>query len=226
MEALTFLAALQEPRSLSLKIAAPYTLISDLRDAVTGRNIEIGAQNMNEYSSGAYTGEISLVMLKDVGAQFVILGHSERRILFGEDDERIRAKVERAVVEGFPIILCVGEKEDEKGQTYEVLERQLSSALEDLSPEHLEKVTIAYEPVWAIGTGEAATPTEVNKIHREIQDLLLEKFAITLPILYGGSVSPENIGDFVRQQYVAGALVGGASLDSQKMNQMIQRLEV
>lgn len=226
-EALSFLAALQEPERLSLKIAAPYTLIAELVDACHGREVEIGAQNMHEAASGAYTGEISLGMLRDVGAKFVLIGHSERRHLFKESEEEIQAKVERAVVEGFPLILCVGETEEEKtqGETEEVLKRQLLSALEELSVEQLEKVLIAYEPVWAIGTGKNAIPSDVNNTHRSIRDILFQSLGAAPPILYGGSVSVENISDFLRFEHIAGALVGGASLEVSNVNQMIQKIE-
>jgi triosephosphate isomerase len=230
-EGLSFLAALDHTEHVGVYIAPPFTLIQDMAEFVRGTSVRIGAQNMSGHNSGAFTGEISVTMLKDVGASFVILGHSERRNIFLESDEEIAAKVERAVCENIPFILCVGEDREEKNadETQEVIKNQLVTAFSSLTEKHLKNAQIAYEPVWAIGTGDVATPQIVDEVHMFIQEVLSEMFsretALRTPILYGGSVKPENFSALVELKSVSGALIGGASLDVKLFNQMIKMIK-
>lgn len=182
---------------------------------------------MNDASEGAFTGEIAGDMLKDAGARFVLLGHSERRHLYGEDDAFINRKVKRAVETGLQPILCVGETkvEYEGGQTHEVIERQLMEGLKDLQPSQLENLVIAYEPVWAIGNGHSATPEiaqEVQHFCREIlAKILTEELAQQIVIQYGGSVNPSNANELLAQPDIDGLLIGGASLSLESFCQIV-----
>lgn len=199
-------------------LAVPFTAIYPLAQAAEGSRLLIGAQNMNDASEGAYTGEVAALMLIDAGAKFVLLGHSERRHLFGESDEWIHKKVVRAVKDGIAPLLCIGETLLERGdgRTKEVLERQLLSALSGLSAEELASLRIAYEPVWAIGTGETATPSLAQEAHSFIRSWLSshlsKEFADKTPLLYGGSVTPENSRQLLEEADIDGLLIGGASL--------------
>ncbi len=212
-------------------IAPPFTSISAAKHEVKKTSICIGAQNMSPFPKGAYTGEISSEMLKEAGAVFVILGHSERRHLFGEDHQIIRDKLLWALKENFEAILCIGETEEEreKGQIKEVLTKQLLDALQDFPSHKIEKLIIAYEPVWAIGTGKTATPEIVDQTHKFCRDILIkcfgEKEGDAIPILYGGSVKVENISAFIEQVNIDGALIGGASLDVNSFATIIHRVE-
>jgi len=190
-------------------IAPPFTALSTV--AALNSSFVIGAQNMHEAEEGAFTGEISARMLKEAGAKFVILGHSERRRLFHETDGTIHLKVKRAIEHGLIPLLCIGEtaEERETGKTEEVLARQLKVALKDISA---EKLVVAYEPVWAIGTGKTATPEMAEAAHQFCRSFVSDK----TPILYGGSVTPETAPELFKQPNIDGALVGGASLDAQK----------
>jgi triosephosphate isomerase len=212
-------------------LAPPYTSIEAARHAAEGSCIRIGAQNMNEYPKGAYTGEISSTMLKDVGAQFVILGHSERRQIFKEDDQMIHRKVKWAVREKLQPILCIGETREEReaNLTHTVLERQLGEGLGELDPDELTSLIVAYEPVWAIGTGKTATPQMAQEAHeicrKFISQKVGQKIAEMIPILYGGSVKPENTADLIKQRDIDGALVGGASLKVDSFAKIVQYAE-
>lgn len=229
-EAQSFLADMPGVSDCFVAIAPPYTLLSSIGELARRLGIKIGAQNMHESSHGAFTGEISSTMLKDVGCQFVILGHSERRHLFSETDERIARKVERAIVEDMPIVLCVGETEEERDlkETEEVLERQLKSALEVLTPNQISDVTVAYEPVWAIGTGKVASLEQIESAHKAIRGYLAKMFGQKVAeetyILYGGSVQPDNFEEILSLDDVDGALVGSASLKAASFNQLIDLL--
>ncbi len=199
-------------------ICPPFTAISAVARLVEGTSIKVGAQDVFWEDRGAYTGEISPVMLKEF-CQYVIVGHSERRKYFGETDEHVNRKVKAALAHGLIPIVCVGEnlEENEAGLTEEVVVRQVKGALAGLLPSEAEKVVIAYEPVWAIGTGKPATPEGAQAvIGGVVRPLLAELFgkeaAEKIRIQYGGSVDPSNIGGFVAQPDIDGALVGGASL--------------
>ncbi len=202
-------------------VAPPFTTIPAVKAAVAGSNILVGAQNMSDNESGAFTGEVAPAMLKDLGVDAVILGHSERRAIYGESDEFINRKVKLALSYGFEVILCVGEtlEEREAGQAEAVCQTQLLGGLKDVSKEEFSKVTIAYEPVWAIGTGKTATPEDADAIHAyirgEVEKLFDKDAADEVIIQYGGSVKPDNVKDLMAKENIDGALVGGASLKSE-----------
>lgn len=206
-------------------IAPPFTAIAAAKQAAEGSNIKIGAQNMHDALQGAFTGQISASMLKAQGVEFVLIGHSECRHVFGESDDLIRRKVERAFSEKLIPVLCVGEKlkEREADQTHAVLRRQLTSALEGL--ENIQTLVVAYEPVWAIGTGKVASPEMAQEAHLTCRKILAELagelVAAKIPILYGGSVKPENIAGLLAQPDIEGALVGGASLEVNSFHQLV-----
>lgn len=210
-------------------IAPPFTSIDVAVQHAKGSYLNVGAQNMSEYPKGAYTGEISSTMLKECGATFVIIGHSERRAHFHEDDEMIHRKVKWAIAEELLPVLCIGETQEErdKEMTETVLTRQLSEALKGFSEEHLENIVIAYEPVWAIGTGKTATPQMAEETHALIRAFLRttwgEGVAERIPLLYGGSVKPENAEALLSQENIDGALVGGASLEVESFGQIIEQ---
>lgn len=199
---------------VEILIAPPFTSLAVAAKFLKGSGIKLGAQNVFYESSGAYTGEISPLMLKDCGCDYVIVGHSERRQYFFETDEIINKKVRAAQGIGLSVILCIGEtlKEREEGKTFEVLRRQLAEGLKDVRPENL---VIAYEPVWAIGTGRTATPEQIAEAHGFIRNMLREAFkekVDEIRIQYGGSVNADNASTILNIENVDGALVGGASL--------------
>ena len=198
-------------------ICAPFTALSTVVERRYGTAVKVAAQNMHEEASGAFTGEVSAAMLGEVGVEAVVLGHSERRQLFGETDEALVRKVPAALAAGLEPILCVGESEEARdgGQTEAVLERQLQADLADVPGEALAGIVIAYEPIWAIGTGRTATPEQAQEVCAYIRDLLRERGGAgdEVRILYGGSVKPANAAELLGQLDIDGALVGGASLD-------------
>jgi len=211
-------------------IAPPFTALHGMNAYLKEHQIEnvnIGAQNMHDAREGAFTGEISLSMLQDSGATFVILGHSERRHIFGETSQMIQKKVEAAIKGGIEVILCIGETEEERDtdKTYSVLNEQLSIALETVNSDETSLLTIAYEPVWAIGTGRTATPEQAQEVHSWIRKELLERLgqkeSESISILYGGSVKPSNVQSLIQKDDIDGALVGGASLNPETYLQLI-----
>ena len=198
-------------------ICAPFTLLKDLKQATKGTNIKIGAQNMHFEEKGAFTGEISPLMLKELDMDYVVIGHSERRQYFNETDETVNKKVLKALEVGIDPILCVGETLEEAGNTKDVCKVQVEKALENVSKEDLAKVVIAYEPVWAIGTGKTATSEDANDVIayiREVVANLYGELANEVRIQYGGSVKPSNVAEIMNQSDIDGALVGGASLEA------------
>ena len=200
-------------------ICAPFTLLKDLKQATKGTNIKIGAQNMHFEEKGAFTGEISPLMLKELDMDYVVIGHSERRQYFNETDETVNKKVLKALEVGIDPIWCVGEtlEEREAGNTKDVCKVQVEKALENVSKEDLAKVVIAYEPVWAIGTGKTATSEDANDVIayiREVVANLYGELANEVRIQYGGSVKPSNVAEIMNQSDIDGALVGGASLEA------------
>ena len=200
-------------------ICAPFTLLKDLKRATKGTNIKIGAQNMHFEEKGAFTGEISPLMLKELDMDYVVIGHSERRQYFNETDETVNKKVLKALEVGIDPILCVGEtlEEREAGNTKDVCKVQVEKALENVFKEDLAKVVIAYEPVWAIGTGKTATSEDANDVIayiREVVANLYGELANEVRIQYGGSVKPSNVAEIMNQSDIDGALVGGASLEA------------
>ncbi len=224
----TLLPELVSSLDKRILLSVPYTLLFSAAKKAEGSLLEIGAQNVSDKDPGALTGEIACSMLLDAGARFVIIGHSERRHILQESDDVIQKKVVKSVASGLKTILCIGEtlREKESGAAESVLKRQITSALSTLSSDDMSKVILAYEPVWAIGTGVHATPDLAERLHAYcrsvIADLFDEKTAEFMPILYGGSVKPDNIAGFVQQDNIDGALVGGASLDPLDFLRIIQ----
>jgi len=210
---------LSEVEGVEVVIAPPFTSLSPVGQIVKGSRLGLAGQNFYFESKGAYTGEVSLEMLRDVGCDFALIGHSERRSLFGESDEAINKKVHGAIQMGVTAVVCVGETLEQRkaGATISIIENQLSKGLAGLSGEGLSRLAIAYEPVWAIGTGVNATPDQVVDIHKFIRKFLFESLGFSekvgARILYGGSVNPENSKQLLREEQIDGALVGGASLD-------------
>lgn len=206
-------------RNCEIVICPPYLSISEAVAAAAGTNIEVGGQDLFWLREGAYTGEVSAPMLQSAGCKWVIVGHSERRQYFHETDENVLKKTQAAIDAGLTPIVCVGERLDEReaGQTEAVLAAQFAGGLAPLVPKDFARVVIAYEPVWAIGTGKTATPEMAEAAHAfiraEISRAIGDEAADACRILYGGSVKPENIKGLMAQSNIDGALVGGASLD-------------
>ncbi len=222
------LAPLVEGESACVYLAVPFTSIASASACAKETNIVIGAQNMNDAREGAFTGEIAGLMLKEAGAGFVLLGHSERRHIFGESNELIHKKILRAVRDDIQPVVCIGETalQRKSDQTQKVIEEQLVSALEAVPKEALDSLMIAYEPVWAIGTGKVPTLHQIQEIHHFcrqcIAQILGARKASKIPILYGGSVKPENAADIVALDDVDGLLAGGASLNVEAFSAIIR----
>jgi len=204
--------------SVDIAVAPPYTALSEIADMLTDTNIGLGAQDMYWEQGGAFTGEISPLMLKDIGVKYAIIGHSERRAYFGETNETVNKKLNAAFKAGLSPIMCVGERlEDrEAKKTFEVIKDHIKGGLEGISNDAAAGIIIAYEPVWAIGTGKTATPQQAQEAHKYIRGLLAEMYgrelAEQIRIQYGGSVKPNNIKELIAEEDIDGALVGGASL--------------
>lgn len=200
-------------------ICAPFTNLPALVEAVKGTTLKVGAQNLHFEDNGAFTGEISGVMLKELGVDYVIIGHSERRAYFAETEEIVNKKVHAAFKHGLTPILCVGEKleEREAGRTKDVCKVQTEAAFAGLSAEQAAQVVIAYEPIWAIGTGKSSTAADANEVISYIRELVAGLYgqatADVVRIQYGGSVKPNNISEYMQESDIDGALVGGASLE-------------
>ncbi|MAF67446.1 MAG: triose-phosphate isomerase [Planctomycetes bacterium] len=207
-----------ERRDVEVAVFPPSVYLDEIARALMGSPIRVGGQNCCDEESGAFTGEVSATMLADVGAELVLVGHSERRHLYGEGDELIRRKVHAALDAGLDVILCVGEtiEEREAGHTEQVVARQLRAGLEGISAPEMARVTVAYEPVWAIGTGHTATAAQAGEVHAYLRGLLeglySEPVAAATRIQYGGSVKADNAAELMAVTDVDGALVGGASL--------------
>jgi len=208
-------------------LAPPYTALYSVRDVIKGSNISLASQNVFFEDKGAYTGEVAPGMLKDVGCTYAIIGHSERRKYFHERDEDVNLKVKKALAIGLKPIVCVGETEEErvKGITEFIVGVQVKKALFEI--ESLSHIVIAYEPVWAIGSGKVATPIEAEEVHRFIRGVLSETYGSAsknVRILYGGSVTPQNINELIDMEDIDGALVGGASLKPDTFLGIIQKV--
>lgn len=214
--------------NLRVMVAPAFTHLVQAEELTQGSRIEVLAQNMNAAESGAFTGEISAVMLSSIGIQKVILGHSERRAYYNETDASLKGKVTTAIDHDMEIVFCFGEELDQRksGSHPEVVNTQLETALFDLSPEQWSKIILAYEPVWAIGTGETASPEQAQEMHAYIRGLIASKYDQTLAdsisILYGGSVKPANALAIFSQPDVDGGLIGGAALDAEDFSSIIQ----
>jgi triosephosphate isomerase len=208
-------------------VAPSYLSLAAVKEAVTDSPVRVAAQNVAWEEQGAFTGEVSPPMLQDVGADMVIIGHSERRHVFGEDDVMINRRLRGALQFGLSPILCVGEtlEEREQEKTFTVIEEQLRQGLKDVQADQMEQVVVAYEPVWAIGTGKTATKEQAQEVHAFIRSTLAVLYEKTLAdsvrILYGGSVKPENIDSLMAQPDVDGALVGGAALQAESFARII-----
>jgi len=224
---LSFKLSLKDAREVDVIIAPTFTSLEAAIEAAKGSNVKIAAQNMHWESKGAYTGEISPIMLKDLGVSYCIIGHSERRQYFAETDHTVNKKVRSALDNGIIPIVCVGEtlEEREKGATNDVVGRQIKTALGGLSNTEAADLIIAYEPVWAIGTGKTSSAEDAQEVAARIRALIANDFgsesAEKIRIQYGGSVKPENIKSFMQQNDIDGALVGGASLDVDSFVQLI-----
>ncbi len=205
-------------------VCPPFTALSTVATTLAGSSIALGAQNMYQQDKGAFTGEISPLMLLDVGCRYVILGHSERRRRMGESSQAVNQKTRLALERGLIPIVCVGETwpERSEGQTQRIIEEQIAVSLADLSPAELGGLLIAYEPVWAIGTGQVATPDQAEEIHRFIRTLLPSDVSGRVRILYGGSVTPDNAAGLLEREELDGALVGGASLKADSFLAILQ----
>ena len=204
---------------VEIVVSPPFPSIHAAAEALRGSNVAVAGQNLHWEREGAFTGEVSGPMLKDAGAGLVIIGHSERRTLFGETDATVNRKLGAAFAHGLTPIVCIGETLDqrERNETFDVLDRQIKGGLDGVTADQLPRLVLAYEPVWAIGTGRNATPAQAGEAHHHIRERLRQWFGAEASqlcrVIYGGSVKPENIRDLAAQPDVDGALVGGASLD-------------
>ena len=223
-EAVDFVSSLRQGLSgittegIDIVIAPPFTALKAVTDSLADSGVYTAAQDMYWEEKGAYTGEISAVMLLDAGCRYVIIGHSERRKYFGESDTAVNRKIHRAIYHGLIPIVCVGEtlEQREMGDTFKIVRTQVEKALDGLSEEGVSSLIIAYEPVWAIGTGRTATPSQAEEVHGFIRSIIRESYgglaSNSVRIQYGGSVTPENIGKLLKEHDIDGALIGGASL--------------
>ncbi|MFW5649624.1 MAG: triose-phosphate isomerase [Candidatus Alkaliphilus sp. MAG34] len=208
-------------------VCCPFTVISEVKKAIEGSKVKLGAQNMHWEDEGAFTGEISANMLKDLGVDYVIIGHSERRQYFNETDEIVNKKVIKAIEKGLNPIVCVGETLDEreKNRTFDVVKEQTLAAFRDVSNDGMKDVVIAYEPIWAIGTGKTASSQDANEVIAYIRSLLENKYGIEISeevrIQYGGSVKPSNATEIMNETDIDGALVGGASLKAEEFLEIV-----
>ena len=207
-----------EKPNCDVVVCPPYTSLSEASKLLKGSQIKLGAQNMHFEENGAFTGEVSALMLKSVGCEYVILGHSERRHIFGERNEMINKKIKKALSAGLKPIFCVGEllEERERGTTNDVVKKQILKGLAEISADEMKNIIVAYEPVWAIGTGKTASPAQAQEVHEFIRDLVEITYSLEvandLVIQYGGSVKPDNAKELISQKDIDGALVGGACL--------------
>jgi triosephosphate isomerase len=213
---------------VEIVVCPPFTSLSDVREVILESNIKLGAQDCYWEKEGAFTGEVSCAMLRSAGCEYVIVGHSERRQYFGETNETVNKKAKAALKEGLKPIVCVGERIEERkaGKTFDVIKDHVTNSLAGLTRDDMLKTVIAYEPVWAIGTGLTATKEQAEEAHKYIRGLLQKMYdaelAGSVRIQYGGSVKPDNIKELISQEDVDGALVGGASLKSDSFSQIIK----
>lgn len=213
---------------VDIMISPPFTALSPVCGVIEGSNVSLGAQNLYWEKEGAFTGEISPPMLISAGCRYVIIGHSERRQHFGETDDTVNRKIKAALDHKLIPILCIGESEAQRdaGETFSILDKQIKKGLEGFFPENLTALVIAYEPIWAIGTGKTATSRQAQEVHAFLRDLMNQLFggdlADALRILYGGSVKPDNIAELMGMDDVDGALVGGASLNAESFSKIVK----
>ena len=219
--------AVSDVKDVDVLVFPTFISTNAVYNEVKGLNIKVGAQNLFWEEKGAFTGEVSASMLKDAGCSYVLIGHSERRQYFGEVDKTVNKKVKAASLNDIVPIVCVGEtlKEREENTTFKVIKKQVKESLSDLSQEEASKLVIAYEPVWAIGTGKTATPQQAQEVHafiREIYSQLYKNAADKVRILYGGSVKPDNVSELMKQSDIDGGLVGGASLEVESFIKLVK----
>ncbi len=213
---------------VDIAVCPPAVYLGELGKALHATNIGLGAQNVNSKTEGAYTGEISCSMLKDVGCRYVILGHSERRAIYGETDSIVNEKLHAVLAAGLTPIVCVGEtlEQREAGQTQQVVRSQCIGSLAGLTEDQMLKTVLAYEPVWAIGTGKTASPAQAEEVHKDIRSLLETQFSVgtaqKIIVLYGGSVKADNAQELLSEPNIDGALVGGASLKQDSFEGIIK----
>ena len=225
-------ASLSGMKGVEIVVAPPFTALHAVQKELKGSAIFVAAQNLYWEEKGAFTGEISPLMLREIGVQYVILGHSERRQFFGETDETVNRRIRSALTQHLKPIFCVGEmlKEREDGKTFAVLERQIDGGLKGITEKEMGNLVIAYEPVWAIGTGKTATPQQAEEVHRFIRERLRKLYsgelAESIRIQYGGSVTPENVKGLMEQGNIDGALVGGASLKPETFSKIVRFKEI
>ena len=221
-------ALVNNARDVEIVIAPPFTALNAAAEALRGARVHLAAQNLHWEREGAFTGEVSATMIRDAGASYVIIGHSERRTFFGETDLNVNRKLAAALGASLTAIVCIGETLDQReaNQTLDVLDRQVKEGLDNVTAEQVSHLVLAYEPVWAIGTGRNATPEQAQEAHAHIRMRLRQWFgadaAERCRILYGGSVKPDNIASLAMQPDVDGALVGGASLDVRAFSDIVQ----
>lgn len=230
-EAVSMVKALKEAvagvKDVEILLCPTYTALYAVNNEIKGSNINLGAQNLFWEPKGAFTGEISPAMIKEAGCSYVIIGHSERRQYFGETDETVNKRTKAAFGAGLVPVVCVGEtlEERERNITFKVIETQIRGGMANLTAEEASAVVIAYEPVWAIGTGKTATPEQAQEVHAFIRKLYAELYkdaAGKVRILYGGSVNPKNVADLMKQPDIDGGLVGGASLEADSFAQLVK----
>jgi len=222
----SFLPLVAHADAVDVVVAPPFTTLSALADALTASHVHLAAQNVNPEEKGAFTGEIAPGMLRDLGCTYTIVGHSERRALYGEDDAFVARKAAALLAHEIRPIVCVGETDEQReaNRTFDVVGGQLAGSLAEIPRERTEEVVIAYEPVWAIGTGKTATPDLAQEVHGFIREQLGKHFgpaAEAIRIQYGGSVKPDNVDALMAQQDIDGALVGGASLDPETFARIV-----
>ncbi|MFT5303993.1 MAG: triosephosphate isomerase [Mariniblastus sp.] len=221
-------AAIEAGADVDVLVCPSHVYLDSVANAVAGSSVAVGGQDVYFEASGAFTGETSTSMLSDVGCTYVILGHSERRHVIGETDELINKKAVAALAAGLTPVICVGEQleEREAGKTHDVVKSQFEGSLAGLTDEQIRKTVIAYEPVWAIGTGKTASPAQAQEVHADLRKMLADQYnsetSETVRILYGGSVKPDNAGDLMSQTDIDGALVGGASLKADNFEAIIK----
>ncbi len=214
---------------IDIVLCPPFTALSEVSEVIVDSNLQLGAQDAFWQDEGAFTGEVSPLILKDAGCKFAIIGHSERRQYFGETNETVNKKIKAVLKQGLTPIVCVGEtlKERESNETFAVLDDHIQQGLKDITEEEISKIVIAYEPVWAIGTGKTATPGQAQEAQKYIRKLLEKMYnqdiAGSLRIQYGGSVKPENISELMLEPDIDGALVGGASLTIEAFSAIVKK---
>jgi triosephosphate isomerase len=224
-----FRVMVKDVTDVEIVVAPPFTALHAAAEAARNSNVGVAGQDLHWEREGAFTGEISGAMIREAGAEYVIIGHSERRTYFGETDATVNRKTVAAFAHGLTPIVCIGETLDqrERNETFDVLDRQVKQGLEGITGEQLAQLVVAYEPVWAIGTGRNATPAQAGEAHAHIRKRLKQWFgtdaADAVHVIYGGSVKPDNIRELVAQPDVDGALVGGASLDLKSFFDIVSR---